>query len=371
MRAAARAVRPCHTRSSAAQRFRKPVPPPTHALARMRHHSNGRLRQSLRNVHRMGSSSVAYRHTTRGRARERRRRMMTIGRLGQRRACWHGGKVECGGGGRCPSDRRLWVRRGGSRVPRRADGTDGYVCQSVGSVFRTKGMKGRCRKEKRSHTRGMVPVGGSTAPHVRFRALEAMNEGCWAGKLRAGLCLAVLQGDDSSPFLGLVAGPSLAPPPTSTASSSLAAALATALEGPTPLPPQAWLNVATLLRTLRVNWWIRRWWEARRQPARPAIKSCRWCASVLRASLRSPSFLRAQWRSLAASCTERCTAELGLLIGTFAALEEGEERQAFVDAARPLAQTSRTADRIRALLVLSRGFHTPGFGGHAHMAKGC
>ena len=131
MRAAARAVRPCHTRSSAAQRFRTPVPPPTHALARMRHHSNGRLRQSLRNVHRMGSSSVAYRHTTRGRARERRRRMMTMGRLGQRRACWHGGKLECGGGGRCPSDRRLWVRRGGSRVPRRADGTDGYVCQPV------------------------------------------------------------------------------------------------------------------------------------------------------------------------------------------------------------------------------------------------
>ena len=53
---------------------------------------------------------------------------MTMGRLGQRRACWHGGKVECGGGGRCPSDRRLWVRRGGSRVPRRADGTDGYEC---------------------------------------------------------------------------------------------------------------------------------------------------------------------------------------------------------------------------------------------------
>ena len=196
--------------------------------------------------------------------------------------------------------------------------------------------------------------------------LEAMNEGCWAGKLRAGLCLAVLQGDDSSPFLGLVAGLSLAPPPTSTASSSLAAALATALEGPTPLPPQAWLNVATLLRDTAcelVDPAATGSEEAAREACDQVLQVVRERAPSLFAVAKLSSKRNgdlSQRRAL-----ERCTAELGLLIGTFAALEEGEERQAFVDAARLLAQTSRTADRIRALLVLSRGFHTPGFGGHA------
>ena len=168
------------------------------------------------------------------------------------------------------------------------------------------------------------------------------------------------------PFLGLVAGLSLAPPPTSTASSSLAAALATALEGPTPLPPQAWLNVATLLRDTAcelVDPAAVGSEEAAREACDQVLQVVRERAPSLFAVAKLSSKRNgdlSQRRAL-----ERCTAELGLLIGTFAALEEGEERQAFVDAARPLAQTSRTADRIRALLVLSRGFHTPGFGGHA------
>ena len=63
---------------------------------------------------------------------------------------------------------------------------------------------------------------------------------------------------------------------------------------------------------------------------------------------------------------ERCLVECGLLVGTYAALEAGEERAALLDAARPLSQTMPTAARLRALLVLCRGFHSPGFGSSSH-----
>ena len=63
---------------------------------------------------------------------------------------------------------------------------------------------------------------------------------------------------------------------------------------------------------------------------------------------------------------ERCLAECGMLVGTYAALDLGEERDAFINAARPVSQTMPTAARLRALLVLCRGFHSPGFGASTH-----
>ena len=57
---------------------------------------------------------------------------------------------------------------------------------------------------------------------------------------------------------------------------------------------------------------------------------------------------------------ERCVAELGLLVGTYASLEVGDERRALLDALRPVSQTVRTSTRLRTLLVLSRGYGTPG-----------
>lgn len=60
------------------------------------------------------------------------------------------------------------------------------------------------------------------------------------------------------------------------------------------------------------------------------------------------------------ACT-RCMAELGILIATYSALA-AVERPGFIEAVRPLTQTAPTAARVRSILVLCRGFWTPGFG---------
>ncbi|KAL1518805.1 hypothetical protein AB1Y20_003085 [Prymnesium parvum] len=60
---------------------------------------------------------------------------------------------------------------------------------------------------------------------------------------------------------------------------------------------------------------------------------------------------------------ERCVAELGLLLGTLRVLDE-REALSLLDAVRPLAQCVPTAYRVPALLVVCRGFYSPGV---AHM----
>ena len=68
--------------------------------------------------------------------------------------------------------------------------------------------------------------------------------------------------------------------------------------------------------------------------------------------------------ALRRSC-ERCVAELGILVGTCAALSP-TEREELICAARPISQTAPTAARLRAMFVLCRGFFTPGSGKGAH-----
>ena len=62
---------------------------------------------------------------------------------------------------------------------------------------------------------------------------------------------------------------------------------------------------------------------------------------------------------------ERCLAELGVLMGTYAVLSPAE-RARLLSAARPISQTTPTGARLRSLVVLCRGFHTPGFGSGPH-----
>lgn len=58
----------------------------------------------------------------------------------------------------------------------------------------------------------------------------------------------------------------------------------------------------------------------------------------------------------------RCLTELGLLIGTYAALRPGDERESFLGAVRMVAQTADSAERVPKLLLMCRGFYTPGAG---------
>ena len=66
-----------------------------------------------------------------------------------------------------------------------------------------------------------------------------------------------------------------------------------------------------------------------------------------------------------ARACERCLAELGVLMGTYAVLSP-TERARLLSAARPISQTTPTGARLRSLIVLCRGFHTPGFGSGPH-----
>lgn len=59
--------------------------------------------------------------------------------------------------------------------------------------------------------------------------------------------------------------------------------------------------------------------------------------------------------------SERCLAELGLLISSHAVLSDVERAQ-LLDSVRPLTQTVPTAQRVAALLVVCRGFFSPGAG---------
>ena len=61
------------------------------------------------------------------------------------------------------------------------------------------------------------------------------------------------------------------------------------------------------------------------------------------------------------SC-ERCLAELAVLLGTLQVLEPSEQA-ALLDALRPLMQTVKTAQRLPVMLLVCRGFHSPGAGG--------
>eukprot|EP00966_Prymnesium_polylepis_P192446 4460468-Prymnesium_polylepis.1 len=66
---------------------------------------------------------------------------------------------------------------------------------------------------------------------------------------------------------------------------------------------------------------------------------------------------------------ERCLAELALLLGSLRVLEPPEQA-ALLDDVRPLAQTVTTAQRLPALLVVCRGFHSPGFGSAHNWRRG-
>ena len=60
--------------------------------------------------------------------------------------------------------------------------------------------------------------------------------------------------------------------------------------------------------------------------------------------------------------SERCLIELELLSTTYAALAPGSERDDFLSAVRPIARAAPTSERLRWLLVVCRGYHSPGYG---------
>ena len=66
---------------------------------------------------------------------------------------------------------------------------------------------------------------------------------------------------------------------------------------------------------------------------------------------------------------ERCLAELGLLVGTVCALDEAEAEQ-LLRSARPLARSVSTSGRVGSLLVLCRGFSSPGVGASRGWRRG-
>jgi len=66
---------------------------------------------------------------------------------------------------------------------------------------------------------------------------------------------------------------------------------------------------------------------------------------------------------------ERCLAELGLLLGTVGALDKAEAEE-LLRSARPLTRSVSTSGRIGSLLVLCRGFWSPGVGASRGWRRG-
>ena len=144
-----------------------------------------------------------------------------------------------------------------------------------------------------------------------------------------------------------------------------------------------WANIATLLRDAACDFAeesvvfgeSNEQQDAQRHHHMAAIQTCESLLDMTRSAvpeLHAIAKLSAKrnGRLSSSRAAERCLAELGLLIGTFAALEAGDERAALLDAVRPVSQHTPTAARLRSLLVLCRGFHSPGFGSSHGWRKG-
>ena len=136
--------------------------------------------------------------------------------------------------------------------------------------------------------------------------------------------------------------------------------LLTSNVGPAPtIGKKQWESVATLLRDTACD--LAENNENNHAAALAACEEILDAAKLSVPELYSVAKLSAKRNgrlSESPRAASRCLAELGLLVGTWAALE-GADRIALLDAARPLSQTIPTAARLRTLTVLCRGFHSP------------
>ena len=145
----------------------------------------------------------------------------------------------------------------------------------------------------------------------------------------------------------------------------LAAALTSALHAPRPLNAKEWHGLANALRDSACDLAAQAEFDYQSETCAAVLDEIKASEPELFAVAKLSAKRNGDFQTDRRAC-ERCLAELGLIVSTYAALEAGAERQALLNALRPIAQTVPTAMRLRTLLVVGRGFHTPGAGPTAH-----